>query len=309
MGDALKEQIQTMDEDTKIRTLNELIPKNGFSIQKIETLAKTFGLDSVFVNKSNSVQIEFALISYKRETKEIGLLDTRATENFIDSETVKKLCLGMKELPYHQPIFNVDRTLNRQGKITHYCDLMVSKGNIRQQLRFFITNLGRDRFLFSYPWFKAFKPNIDWENRTLKGPKVKVETIQKVTWDKVQGYLKEKWKQQEDNDLIMETHKAIMEELEDQSQPNIWIGRTTMEINRTHNAMEMAHKYMEQHKKEEITLPAEFKWHAALFSDKEAKKFPPSHPCDHKIELTAKAPAKFNCKTYPISLKDQEAEN
>jgi len=32
MGDALKEQIQTMDEDTKIRTLNELIPKAGFSI-------------------------------------------------------------------------------------------------------------------------------------------------------------------------------------------------------------------------------------------------------------------------------------
>jgi len=130
MGDALKEQIQTMDEDTKIRTLNELIPKNGFSIQKIEALAKTFGLDSVFVNKSNSVQIEFAVISYKRETKEIGLLNTRATENFIDSETVKKLCLGMKELPYQQPVFNVDGTPNRQGKISHYCDLMVSQGNL-----------------------------------------------------------------------------------------------------------------------------------------------------------------------------------
>jgi len=101
MGDTLKEQIQTMDKDTKIRMLNELIPKNGLSIQKIETLAKTFGLDSVFVNKSNSVQIKFALISYKCETKEIGLLDTGATENFIDSETVKKLRLGMKELPYH----------------------------------------------------------------------------------------------------------------------------------------------------------------------------------------------------------------
>jgi len=103
MGNALKEQIQTMDEDTKIRMLNELIPKDGFSIQKIEALAKTFGLDSVFVNKSNSVQVQFALISYKRETTEIGLLDTRATENFIDSETVKKLRLGMKELPTSDP--------------------------------------------------------------------------------------------------------------------------------------------------------------------------------------------------------------
>jgi len=107
----------------------------------------------------------------------------------------------------------------------------------------------------------------------------------------------------------METHEAIMEELEDQSQPNIWIGRTTMEVNRTHNATEMAHKYAEEHKKEEITLPEEFKRHALLFSDEEAKKFPPSRPCDHKIELTAEAPAKFNCKTYPMSLKDQEAEN
>ena len=100
IGDTLKEQIQTMDEDTKIRMLNKLIPKTGFSIQKIETLAKAFSLDSTFINKSNSVQIDFALISYKCETKERGLLDTGATENFIDSETVKKLCLGMKELPY-----------------------------------------------------------------------------------------------------------------------------------------------------------------------------------------------------------------
>jgi len=107
----------------------------------------------------------------------------------------------------------------------------------------------------------------------------------------------------------METHEAIMEELEDQSQSNIWIGRTTTEINRTHNATEMAHKYAEQHKKEEIILPEEFKRHALLFSDEEAKKFPPLQPCNHKIELTAEAPAKFNCKTYPISLKDQEAEN
>jgi len=131
MGDALKEQIQTMDEDTKIRMINKLIPKAGFSIPKIEALAKTFRLDSVFVNKSNSVQVQFMLISYKRETTEIGLLDTRATENFIDSETVKKLHLGMKELPYQRPIFNVDGTPNRQGKISHYCNLMASKENVQ----------------------------------------------------------------------------------------------------------------------------------------------------------------------------------
>ena len=72
-----------------------------------------------------------------------------------------------------------------------------------------------------------------------------------------------------------------------------------MEINQTHNATEMAHKYAEQHKKEEIVLPAEFQQYALLFSNEEAKKFPLSRSCDHKIELTADALDKFNCKTYP----------
>jgi len=49
-----------------------------------------------------------------------------------------------------------------------------------------------------------------------------------------------------------------------------------VEINRTHTAVEMAHEYAKQHTKEEITLPKEFQRHTNLFSDEEAKKFPPS---------------------------------
>jgi hypothetical protein len=43
----------------------------------------------------------------------------------------------------------------------------------------------------------------------------------------------------------------------------------------THNAVKMAYEYAKFHAKEEITLLEEFKHHATLFSDKEAKKFPP----------------------------------
>jgi len=61
--------------------------------------------------------------------EEIALLDTGATENFIDPKTVARLCLGTKKLPYKQMVYNVDGTLNHNGAITHACDLMVSKGN------------------------------------------------------------------------------------------------------------------------------------------------------------------------------------
>jgi len=217
MGNALKEQIQYMDKDTKIRTLNKLTPDMGWNIQRIKKLTEVFGLDSIFVNKTNLIKIQFAFISHKRETTDLALLDTRATENFINKKTVKQLCLGQKELPYKWPIYNVDRTFNRNGAITHYCNLMVSKGNLRWQTWFYITDLGRDHVIFGYPWFREFKPDIDWENAILRGPKVKVETIRKVTWDKVQGYLKKKQMQQQDNNLIMDIHEAIIEELEDQN--------------------------------------------------------------------------------------------
>jgi hypothetical protein len=77
----------------------------------------------------------------------------------------------------------------------------------------------------------------------------------------------------------------------------------------THNAVEMAHEYAKSHAKEEITLLEEFKYHVTLFSDEEAKKFPPSRPHDHKIKLMEKAPAAFNMKMYPMSNKDQITED
>jgi len=88
------------------------------------------------------VQIKVAFSHYRGKAEETVLLDTRATENFIDHTTVVKLRLGMKKLPYPHPVFNVNGTLNRHGTITHACDLLVTKGNKRERQRFFVTNLG-----------------------------------------------------------------------------------------------------------------------------------------------------------------------
>jgi hypothetical protein len=82
-----------------------------------------------------------------------------------------------------------------------------------------------------------------------------------------------------------------------------------VEINHTNIAIEMAHKYAEENTKEEVKLPKQFKDHVALFSDKEANKFPPSQEWDHKIKLTEHTSASFNYKTYPTSRREQEAEN
>jgi len=124
--------------------------------------------------------------------------------------------------------------------------------------------------LFGYPWFRKFNPDIDWEKSKLKGPKVKIETLLYGTLQCAKTWLKQK--KQENEDLILKAQTCAL-----------WSGVTPsemregpVEINRTHTAVEMAHKYASEHGKEEVTLPEEFKHHMALFSDEEANKFPTS---------------------------------
>jgi hypothetical protein len=81
-------------------------------------------------------------------------------------------------------------------------------------------------------------------------------------------------KQKEQEDIILELDRA-------ECPP--WSGVTPeetqggwVEINRTHNVVEMAHKYAAEHGMQEVTLPQEFKHHTALFSNEEMNKFPPS---------------------------------
>jgi hypothetical protein len=49
-----------------------------------------------------------------------------------------------------------------------------------------------------------------------------------------------------------------------------------VEINQANTTVKMAHKYADNHPKEKVTLPEEFKQHAMLFSDEEAKNFLPA---------------------------------
>jgi len=85
--------------------------------------------------------------------------------------------LGTRKLNFQRPVYNVDGTMNKHRTITHACDLMVKQGNKKVRQCFYVSNLGKDRFILGYPWFRAFSPDIDWANRELKGPGIKMETI------------------------------------------------------------------------------------------------------------------------------------
>jgi len=156
--------------------------------------------------------------------EEIALLDTGATESFIDPKTVACLCLGTKKLPHKQTVYNVDGTLNHNGAVTHAYNLIVSKGNKKIRQQFYVANLGRDRFILGYPWFREFQPDIDWANGMLRGPPIHMETLLLGTLQCAKKYLQNKKEGQEE--IILAAKRTIIEELQ---KITLWSRETSPE--------------------------------------------------------------------------------
>jgi hypothetical protein len=84
--------------------------------------------------------------------------------------------MGTQLLPQPLIVRNVDGTINRDGTITWYCNLWVRRGQQEERLGFYVANLGRDRIILGYPWFKLYNPTFDWQHNTLQGEDVEIDT-------------------------------------------------------------------------------------------------------------------------------------
>ena len=80
-------------------------------------------------------------------------------------------------------------------------------------------------------------------------------------------------------------------------------------INKTTISTDLASKQAEgkEAKSWSELIPPPYHQHAKVFSKEEAKRLPPHHKWDHAIVLTADAPKTLKCKTYPLTLKEQDA--
>ena len=97
----------------------------------------------------NCINVSFTF----NETKvaKQALLDSGATDNFIDQRTVKRLNIPTRRLNRPRILYNVDKTKNRSGYITHYTDLEITRGMQTTVQRFYVANLGTDRFILGFP--------------------------------------------------------------------------------------------------------------------------------------------------------------
>jgi hypothetical protein len=96
-----------------------------------------------------------------------ALVDSGATDNFIHPNFVKRMGLGQQELDKPKNIYNIDDTTNKSGQITHYLSLAITMAGRTQEMRFLITDIGREDVLLGYPWLSTYEPRFSWRHSTI----------------------------------------------------------------------------------------------------------------------------------------------
>ena len=97
-----------------------------------------------------------------KRAETVALLDSGATENFINISYAQKLNLPIRRLTQERRLFNVDGTPNKVGTLKYYTDIITRTGTKRTCLHYFLTDLGDNQVILGYPWFTSTQPQIDW---------------------------------------------------------------------------------------------------------------------------------------------------
>ena len=103
------------------------------------------------------------MASIAKRAEAIALLDSGATENFLNLSYAKWLKLPIKQLPTPHTLLNVDGMENKSGKLQYYTNLNVQTGTTKTTLCFFLSDLEEHKAILGYPWFSAMQPHIDWK--------------------------------------------------------------------------------------------------------------------------------------------------
>jgi hypothetical protein len=125
--------------------------------------------NNVSSSSNHTIYAPSLLETAKHSTDEKALLDSGASHNFIDIQTIIRLGIGTKRLNKPRLVTNIDGTINKSGKIFKYINLNFSYQDWNATLPFYVTDLGRDRIIFGIPWFQEFEPTISWKNGTIDG--------------------------------------------------------------------------------------------------------------------------------------------
>ena len=226
--------------------------------------------------------------AYRRADK-IVLVDSGATDNFIDPRTIKYYRLGTQKLAEPRKIWNIDGTTNKAGMITDFVDLSIWVNEEKAKMRFLVTDLGVEDAILGYPWLAQFEPDFGWREGVINEKHLPI-IARSLDWE------------EKTQDTIARIVTEPMSEIEKEQI----VKELQEECSTTASIATKLAQDAKQYTKE-VPIPEEYQRHWKVFSEEESHHFPPSRVWDHTIDLKDGAPPKIDCKLIPMTPGEDEA--
>src|SRR5260221_241909 len=135
----------------------------------------------MYIARNHAIQVPFKLQTRSKRVNQRALLDSGATECFINPRAVQRLQLPTKKLLRPRSVRNVDGTLNKAGIIDKAVELQIDYNGTKTKHNFFVADIGIDEFLLGYPFLEAARPDIDWQEACVEGS-LTIDTADAKRW-------------------------------------------------------------------------------------------------------------------------------
>ena len=228
--------------------------------------------DNVYITGRKSMTLRFYIHTIAKRAETTALLDSGATENFLNLSYAKWLKLPIKRLPTPRKLYNVDGTQNKSGELQFYTDLSVQTGSNRTNLRFFLTDLGDHKVILGYPWFSASQPRIDWKRGWIEHSQLPIIARAPNASRALFGTRR------------VNHPKPI-------AHDRYFLGRVTVGTVTTPTTP---------------SIPKEYARHHHIFSKEASQRLPKTTIWDHAIELLPDAPTLLSGRLLPLTQKEIE---
>ena len=145
-------------------------PRNKFLESPTHTaMIRAIFPQAAFIPKICHIKIPMSIKSMTLHSSIKALLDSGATDNFIDPVIINHYSIPTYKLPKPRIVCNVDGTKNNIGPMTHATNLKVQHNDRIIQLNFLIANLGGNSALLGMLFLAAFNPEINWTDGSFPG--------------------------------------------------------------------------------------------------------------------------------------------
>ena len=256
--------------------------------------------EGIYLSIWKSMQLHVFIHLTHKQDEAAALLDSRATENFIQELYAQQLKLPIKCLPHTWLVYNVNGMLNKNGHIHSYIDLEMQTGQQRTKLCFFLTDTGEQKLILGYPWFTATQPNIDWARGWIEAEQLPLIIC-----------MLEKKKVHIGECSVTPAGRCNIKHPYAPANGSLYIAwvQIPSEGPSTSKKQTLTSKLAVQagSQKRSGEISAKYQWHSHVFSEQAVQCFPESPIWDHAIELKPNAPSTIPKKVYQLTQDKQKA--